>query len=85
MKNSSVRRKRRLSDLKPGDAAFIHAIDHDAPSGHRLAVIGLLPGSWLRFLRTAPFGDPLMVEICGTQICLRRREAMLIEMEEGEL
>lgn len=47
----------------------------------RLLALGLLPGCHLTFVRNAPLGDPMMLDTSVGLICLRRREAALIELE----
>lgn len=52
--------------------------------GQRLADLGFLPGTTLRVIRRAPLGDPTVFELRGYQICLRRAETSLVEIEPGE-
>lgn len=40
----------------------------------RLADLGFVPGTELRIVRRAPFGDPLEVEIRGYRMCLRAEQ-----------
>lgn len=37
----------------------------------RMLDLGFVPGTPLRVVRRAPFGDPIEVEIRGYRICLR--------------
>lgn len=64
-----------LADLKPGQEARIHGIGLDNNLGQRLLALGFLPGQTIRFLKHAPFRDPLLVEIGSRTVSLRRREA----------
>jgi ferrous iron transport protein A len=73
---------RTLFDLQPGDRAVVVDIDHDASIGRRLLSMGLMPGSHLRVLRRAPLGDPIMVELPGCVVCLRRRDAQSVTVED---
>ncbi len=43
--------------------------------------MGLLPGTRLKLVRTAPLGDPLEVEVRGYRLTLRRSEADQIRVE----
>lgn len=72
---------RTLRDLKSGESATVRQITHFGSTGQRLLSLGLIPGCRLKFLRPAPLGDPLMVEIPGCIVCLRRQEAFLVELE----
>lgn len=80
-----TRTRRTPGDLKPGEEAVIACVHHQGGSGQRLMALGILPGCRLKFLRLAPLGDPLLIEVAGCAYCLRRREAGLIELctEEG--
>jgi Fe2+ transport system protein FeoA len=40
--------------------------------------MGLLPGTRLTLVRTAPLGDPLEIEIRGYRLSLRRTEAEVL-------
>ncbi len=66
---------RPLSALAPGEQGRIAA---GAPLKGRLADLGFVPGTEVKVLRRAPFGDPVEVELRGYRICLR--EAQLAEM-----
>lgn len=41
---------------------------------HRLLDLGFVPGTRLKIVRRAPFGDPLEIEIRGTRLCFRRAQ-----------
>jgi len=43
--------------------------------------LGLLPGTAVRCLRTAPMGDPLEVELRGYHLSLRKAEAATIAIQ----
>jgi len=75
---------RTLRDLKSGESATVRQISNYGSTGQRLLSLGLIPGCRLKFLRPAPLGDPLMVEIPGCVVCLRKQEAFLVELETGE-
>ncbi len=48
--------------------------------GQRLSDLGLLPGTAVDVVRRAPLGEPTVFELRGYQLCLRRREAALVEV-----
>ncbi len=60
-----------LRSLPVGRAARLA----EPPAGReipsRLADLGFTPGTSLRLVRRAPFGDPVEIEIRGYRICLR--------------
>ena len=45
-----------------------------AAAAKRLEDLGFVPGTRLRVLRRAPFGDPVEVELRGYRICLRAEQ-----------
>lgn len=49
----------------------------------RLLELGLVPGTAVTLLRTAPLGDPLELEVRGACLSIRRAEAALVEVGEG--
>ena len=44
----------------------------------RLMELGILPGTLIRFVRRAPMGDPLELEVRGFHLSLRAAEASAI-------
>ncbi len=64
-----------LADLKPGETAKIHSVGLETSLGQRLLALGFLPGQPIRFLKNAPFGDPVLVEIGSRVVSMRREEA----------
>jgi len=45
------------------------------PLAQRLLAMGFLPGTRLRVVQIAPFGDPVTVELDGWRVSLRLQEA----------
>lgn len=70
-----------LSDLTPGQTAQVLAFSGDLERTKRLREMGLLPGTKVKFIRWAPLGDPLEIELRGYKLSLRRHEAELIQVE----
>lgn len=67
------------ADLKPGQTATITATDHEALP-LRVVELGCLPGHTIETIRIAPLGDPILFEIDGNQIALRKDAAKLISI-----
>ena len=42
--------------------------------------MGLVPGTPVRVVATAPLGDPLTIELCSSRMSLRRREAAQVRV-----
>ena len=70
---------RPLSDLVQGESAVVLQIaeDDDAVLSY-LASLGLLPGTKVTVLETAPFGGPLVVEVGDSHPALAREIAALV-------
>jgi len=69
-----------LSDVEPGQHATVTAFIGDLERTKRLREMGLLPGTRIKFVRWAPMGDPLEIELRGYRLSLRRHEAELIQV-----
>ncbi len=70
-----------LADLKPGQTARILNMGALAPAMRRkLMVMGLLPQSEIRLLRTAPFGDPVQIATAGITLSVQKQLALHIEV-----
>jgi len=72
-----------LNDLKPGDEARVLSCRGDGRIFQRLCEMGFIEGTPLRFVRQAPLGDPVEVELHGYHLSLRRAEAAMIEVERS--
>ncbi len=69
-----------LSELEPGATAVIDQVVTDL-ANRRLEDLGLLPRTRIRVLRRAPLGDPVLYELRGYRLCLRRSEAARIRVQ----
>ena len=63
----------RLSELLPGQHATVTGFEGDVPT--RVFEMGLLPGTEVELVRTAPLGDPLELRVRGFHLSLRKDEA----------
>lgn len=70
-----------LSELRPGQSARIVSLDQDKPVSQKLLHLGVLPDKQIRFIKTAPMGDPLEFEVEGTNFSVRRKDAGSISVE----
>ena len=64
-----------LASLSPGACGLIESVDASTAAGRRLADLGFLPQTRVRVLRRAPLGDPILYELRGYRLCMRRAEA----------
>jgi ferrous iron transport protein A len=74
-----------LAQLAPGERARIVGMMPQASAvlAGRLRQLGFRPASDVEVIRRAPLGDPTIYRVQDTELCLRRREARLIEIEPG--
>lgn len=72
-----------LSDLNIGEKAKIISYSICDPNYRRkLLTLGLLPGTVLKVIGIAPFGDPIEINARGFSICLRKKEASILNLEK---
>jgi Fe2+ transport system protein FeoA len=72
-----------LAAMEPGETGRVVEIHADEPLALHILEIGLVRGAKVRFLRSAPLGDPIQVEVDGFLLSLRKNEAegVLVETE----
>lgn len=70
-----------LAELRPGERGKVTAVAGDADTARRLMDLGLIRGTTLEVIRTAPLGDPIEVRLRGFMLTLRRSEAEHITVE----
>ena len=69
-----------IHSLKKGQKAIIKEFDIDAVP-LKLLEMGCLPGNEVELLQTAPFGDPLYLNINGSHLAILIETAKNIEVE----
>jgi len=77
---ASPREAATLASIAPGETALVVRVDTARPIGQRLVDLGFVPGTRVRVIRRAPLGDPVTYEVRGARLCLRRSEALRIEV-----
>jgi len=72
-----------LSKLAVGATATIRELPKQGSAFLRLREMGVLAGTPLQLVRTAPLGDPLEIKIRGYHLTLRKSEAdhVLVEVQ----
>lgn len=78
--------ERILSDMVPGESWIIKRITGGGAARKRLMDMGLVRGSQIMVVRTAPMGDPVEFTIKGYSLTLRKDDAqsVLVEVEGNE-
>ncbi len=71
-----------ITELKPGELAEVEEVHGEGELRQRLLDLGIFPGRVIEFVRFAPLGDPLEIEVLGSRISLRASEANLINVRK---
>ncbi|HZL44690.1 MAG TPA: FeoA family protein [Opitutaceae bacterium] len=71
----------KLSQLAVGSKAVVRGLPPQGPASLRLREMGVLPGVAITLVRTAPFGDPLEIQVRGYNLTLRKSEAEYVQVE----
>ena len=82
--SASSPRQHPLSDLHLGTAGRVVSLLEDASSDpiiRRLSNLGFVPGRTVTPLRRAPLGDPVVYRVADYELCLRRQEARMVQVE----
>ena len=72
-----------LFDLRPGQSAVIDCITGDNKLGRRLLALGCIEGTPVKMIHAAPFGDPVMINIRGFNLAIRKNDAKNIAIKES--
>ncbi len=69
-----------IASLKKGQRGIIKEFPVDVVP-LKLLEMGCLPGNEVSLVQTAPFNDPLYLNINGSHLAIRRETASMIEIE----
>ena len=69
-----------LKELGLNGAGEIARVAGNGPIAQRLLAMGFLPGTKLRVVQIAPFGDPITVELDGWRVSLRLQDADALQL-----
>ena len=68
-----------LGDLKANDQAEVTGFQRNSKEmTSKLLAMGISRGAEIKILRFAPLGDPIDIEVKGTNLSLRKEEAKLV-------
>lgn len=73
-----------LTSLPIGATAKVLSVSGDSPITRRLMEMGIVPGVFVRMIKSAPFGDPLEIRLRGYHLAMRKNEADTIEVQTTE-
>ena len=65
----------KLSDLAVGASAVVREFPKTGSAFVRLREMGVLAGTRVTLVRTAPMGDPIEIKVRGYNLTLRKTEA----------
>lgn len=68
-----------LSDLKIGEAGVVEDFS-DVELSLKLMEMGCIPGEKIQLHKYAPMGDPMMIEVSGYFLTMRKQEAQTIRV-----
>lgn len=71
----------KLSELPIGASAVVREFPKAGAAFLRLREMGLLTGTHVTLVRTAPLGDPLEIKFRGYHLTLRKSEAEHVVVE----
>ena len=74
----------KLSELAVGASAVVREFPKTGATFVRLREMGLLAGTRLTLIRTAPMGDPIEIKLRGYHLTLRKAEAEHVLVEKAE-
>lgn len=72
-----------LKDTKPGMVVRIDSIG-ESELKQRLMTMGLIPGTRVEVLNSAPLGDPIAIRLRSYNLSMRRDDAAHIEVSQVE-
>lgn len=64
-----------LADLPRKTKGYVASIQITGPLRRRIQDLGIVPGTPVHYVRSAPGGDPMAFHIRGAVIALRRKDA----------
>lgn len=71
----------KLSELAVGASAVVRDFPKTGATFVRLREMGLLAGTRITLIRTAPLGDPIEIKLRGYHLTLRKSEAEHVVVE----
>jgi ferrous iron transport protein A len=71
----------KLSELAVGASAVVREFPKNGAAFVRLREMGLLAGTKVTLIRTAPLGDPIEIKVRGYHLTLRKSEAEHVVVE----
>lgn len=64
-----------ICDLKLGQTGTIKTITGDTKLAKRLSALGCIEGTEIELKRVAPLGDPIIINLRGFDLAIRKKDA----------
>ncbi|MDR2202548.1 MAG: ferrous iron transport protein A [Clostridiales bacterium] len=77
--------EKRLSQMTPQESGTVVRVEAEGQIKRRLYDMGVTAGASVRYIKTAPLGDPLQVVLRGYSLSLRKTEAQNVFVEVAGL
>lgn len=71
-----------LDKIQIGKSGVIKSVGGVGALRLRLLDMGLIPGTAVKVIKTAPLGDPIEIHVRGYELTIRKSDASMIETEE---
>lgn len=72
-----------ICDLYPGQKGIVNEIHGDSKLVKRLLALGCIENTEVSVERIAPLGDPIMINLRGFNLALRRKDAKHIHIRRA--
>lgn len=72
-----------IIDLKPGENGYIKNIIGDERLTRRLLALGCIEGTRITLKTKAPLGDPIIINVRGFDLAIRKKDAFNIKLKEA--
>lgn len=73
-----------IMDLLPGQNGYIYDIQCDNKLSKRLLALGCIEGTKVTLKATAPLGDPIIINVRGFDLAIRKKDAKQISVKEEQ-
>jgi ferrous iron transport protein A len=71
-----------IVDLRQGQDGFIKNIIGDEKLSKRLLALGCIEGTRVTLKNKAPLGDPIIINVRGFDLAIRKKDAANIKIKE---
>ena len=73
-----------IKDLKIGQSGIVKKIYGEGPLKRRIMDMGITKGVEIHVRKVAPLGDPIELNLRGYELSIRKQDAEMIEILDGE-